>query len=93
MALASGELEKIAGGKHRLFYWIGRSLVSKRTWSTFGVKMKWLHQGLLTGGPEDLPYCPDAKERRAFFCPSVAYGWITPLPPEIPVGTVELDEP
>lgn len=58
---------------------------------SFGVKFKWL-RGRLTDRTEDLPYCPDAGVRRVLFCPLVAYGWITPLPPEIPVGTVELDE-
>lgn len=56
------------------------------------MKLKWPREGLLTGRPEDLPTAQTPGERRALFCPLVAYGWITPLPPEIPVGTVELDE-
>lgn len=53
----------------------------KRRGCSFGVKLKWRCGGL-TGQTEDLPYCPDAGESKALFCPLVAYGWITPLPPE-----------
>lgn len=77
-------------------YWVLRGIGSCLAWGcSFGAKLKRL-RGRLTCRTEDLPDWPDAVQRRALFCPLVAYSWITPFATgekkKISVGTVELDE-